>query len=63
MNPLIENPPHRVQTSSRRAFQFSLSQSSPAPLWQRARVQADGFHHGDLERTHWKKVWRSMFEQ
>jgi len=47
---------------ARRAFQFSLSQKSPAPLWQLARVQAIGFSHADLERAHWKKVWHSMLE-
>ena len=46
----------------RRAFQFSLGQKDTATLWQRARVQAVGFSHADLERTHWKKVWHSMLE-
>jgi hypothetical protein len=47
---------------ARRAFQFSLNQQTPAPLWQLARVQAIGFSHTDLERAHWKKVWHSMLE-
>jgi hypothetical protein len=44
-------------------FRFSLNRGCPAPLWQRAQVQAINFHHADLERTHWKKVWRSMYEE
>jgi hypothetical protein len=45
-----------------KAFHFSPSQDGSAPLWQLARIQAIGFRHDDLERTHWKKVWRSIFE-
>jgi hypothetical protein len=37
------------------------NQGSPAPLWLKARSRTIGFRHDDLERTHWKKVWRSMF--
>ena len=39
----------------------SLHRGSPAPLWVKARVRAMGLRRDDLERTHWKKVWRSMF--
>lgn len=45
---------------ARWAFRFSLSQKSPAPLWQQARIQAIGFRPADLEREHWEKVRRSM---
>ncbi len=38
-----------------------LNHGGPVPLWLKARIQAIGFRRGDLERTHWKKVWRSMF--
>ena len=71
MNISDENLLCRIETVGRRqafsrrtrqSFQFSISQTNPVPLWQRARVQANGFHHGDLERAHWGKVWRLMFE-
>jgi len=32
------------------------------PLWMKAQAQAIDFRHEDLERTHWKKVMRAMFE-
>jgi hypothetical protein len=41
--------------------QFSLNGGNPVPLWLKARVQAMDFRPDELERTHWKKVWRSMF--
>jgi hypothetical protein len=40
---------------------FILNRGNPVPLWLKARVQAMDFQRDDLERTHWKKVWRSMF--
>jgi hypothetical protein len=58
----LEDSLRRVSPPGQRAFQFSLSQSRPAPLWQQARVEADRFRSADLKRTHWKKVWHSMFE-
>jgi hypothetical protein len=70
MNTLVEAPLHQAETGGAcrrdirgagRAFHFSPSQGGPAPLWQRAKIQAIGFRHDDLERTHWKKVWRSIF--
>jgi hypothetical protein len=30
------------------------------PLWLKARAWMIGFRRDDLERTHWKKIWRSM---
>ena len=47
----------------RRPFRFPLSQGGSVPLWQEARTQAIGFRQADLERTHWKKVRQSMFEE
>ncbi len=41
-------------------FRIFLNQGSPAPLWLKARARAIGFRRDDLERTHWKKVSRSM---
>lgn len=41
-------------------FRIFLNQGSPAPLWLKARARAIGFRRDDLERTHWRKVWRSM---
>jgi hypothetical protein len=43
------------------AYRIFLTQGSPAPLWLKARARTIGFRHDDLERTHWKKVWRAMF--
>jgi hypothetical protein len=36
--------------------------AGPVPLWLKARARAAGFRQQELERTHWKKVWRLMFE-
>jgi hypothetical protein len=33
----------------------------PVPLWVRAMEQKIGYRSSELERTHWKKVCRSMF--
>jgi len=42
------------------AFRIFLNRGGPAPLWVKARARAMGFRRDDLERTHWKKVCRSM---
>jgi hypothetical protein len=39
-----------------------LGRGSPMPLWLKARARAVSFRRGDLARTHWKKVLRSMVE-
>jgi hypothetical protein len=39
-----------------------LDHGSPAPIWLKARAQTIGFRHGDLVRTHWRKVRRAMVE-
>jgi hypothetical protein len=39
-----------------------LNRGSPAPLWLKARARTIGFRRDDLERTHWKKLSRSMVE-
>ena len=42
------------------AFRIFLNRGNPAPLWLKARARTIGFRRDDLERTHWKKVSRSM---
>ncbi len=44
------------------AFRIFLSRGSPAPLWLKARTRTIDFRRDDLERTHWKKVSRSMVQ-
>lgn len=44
------------------AFLIALNEASPMPLWLKARARAIGFRRDDLERTHRKKVCRSMQE-
>jgi hypothetical protein len=39
---------------------ISLHQGSPVPLWLEARARTIDFRRDDLERTHWKKICRSM---
>jgi hypothetical protein len=41
--------------------QYFLDRGNPVPLWLAARSRVTGFRCDDLERTHWKKVGRSMF--
>jgi len=48
-------------TSGGKVKRFSLNRGTPVPLWLKSRVQAMDFQRDDLERTHWKKVWRSTF--
>jgi hypothetical protein len=69
MNALLEAPPREAKRVDLRhdgigvawnAFRIFLNGGSPAPLWVKARVRAIGFRRDDLERTHWKKVSRSM---
>jgi hypothetical protein len=71
MNALLEAPAHKPETVdlchddagvAGKANRISLNPDSPAPLWLKARAQTIGFRHGELERTHWRKVWRAMFE-
>jgi len=42
------------------ANKITRNQNSPMPLWLKARARTKGFGHDALERTHWKKVSRSM---
>ena len=67
----LETPAHEPQTAdlwpddaggAGQANPISLYPGNPAPLWLMARTQTMGFRHGDLVRTHWRKVWRAMFE-
>jgi hypothetical protein len=71
MNTLLEAPAHEPETVglchdddgvAGQANPISLNPDSPAPLWLKARAQTIGFGRGDLERTHWRKVWRAMVE-
>jgi hypothetical protein len=56
-------PGHNGAGAVRIMFRFSLNRGCPPPLWQQARIQAINFQHDDIERTHWKKVWRSLYEE
>jgi hypothetical protein len=44
------------------ANEIAPDRGRPAPLWLKARERTIGFRPADLKRTHWKKVWRSMFK-
>jgi len=48
--------------AARNANGSSPHRTGPVPLWLKARARAAGFRQQELERTHWKKVWRLMFE-
>jgi hypothetical protein len=72
MKTLIQTPSQKSKAGDRRQddiggvrikFRFSLWRGCPAPLWHLARMQATGFRRDDLERTHWGKIWRSMFDE
>jgi hypothetical protein len=69
MNPLLEAPACETERVDLRhdgggfawnAFRIFLNRGTPAPLWLKARGRTIGFRRDDLERTHWKKVSRSM---
>ncbi len=69
MNALLKAPAHEAKTVDLRhdgvgvawnAFRIFLNRGRPAPLWLKARARTLGFRRDDLERTHWKQVWRSM---
>jgi hypothetical protein len=70
MNALIEAPLQKAQIGNahhdsievvQRTLRFFLNHGCPTPLWHKAITQTIGFRRDELERTHWKKVWRSMF--
>jgi hypothetical protein len=46
----------------RKEYRISLDQDSPAPLWMKAKTRMIGFRRHELVQKHWRKVWRSMFE-
>ncbi len=69
MNILLEAPPHEAEAvdlchadggAAGDAYQIPLHRAGFVPLWQKARARTIGFRRNDLERTHWKKVCRSM---
>jgi hypothetical protein len=71
MNPVLEFLTHETGMAGLRrdrvgavwnANGSSPHQAGPVPLWLQARARAAGFRQQELERTHWKKVWRLMFE-
>jgi len=47
---------------ARATCQNCLNPDYPAPLWLKARAQTIDFRHNDLEKTHWKKILRSILE-
>jgi hypothetical protein len=69
INTPVEPAPCKTETEGpgggavRIIFRSSLNRGCPPPLWQRARVHALNFHHADIERAHWNKIWRSMYEE
>jgi hypothetical protein len=47
---------------ARKAKGSSPDQGWPKLRWSKATVRTIDSRRDDLERTHWKKVWRSMVE-
>jgi len=71
MNNFSETPAREVETVDlsrdgggviRKINEIYANQGCSAPLWLKTRSRLIGFRRHELERTHWKKVWRSMFE-
>jgi hypothetical protein len=71
MNPLLEAPALKAESVAlcldddevaSKEYQNSLNQGGPVPLWLVARARTMDFRRGDLVRTHWKKIGRSMVE-
>jgi hypothetical protein len=71
MNALLEAPSNQAETVglrhdddgvARKTCRISLNQGSPVLRWLEATAQTIDFELDDLERTHWKKVWRSMLD-
>ena len=71
MNPLLETPSDQAETvglrhddggGARKTGRITLNRGSPVLRWLEAAAQTIDFRLDDLERTHWKKVWRSMLD-
>ncbi len=71
MNTLLEAPAHEAETVdlrhddvgvARKACRISLNQGRSELRWLKATVRTIDSRRDDLERMHWKKVWRSMVE-
>ena len=70
MNTLLEAPAHETETVDLRRDDVGVvrkAKGSPPNQgrfklrWLKAVVRTIDSRRDDLERTHWKKVWRSMF--
>jgi len=70
MNPLLEAAEtvdlcHDDAGVARKTCRITLNQGRPVLRWLEATTQTIDlidFRLDDLERTHWKKVWRSMLD-
>jgi hypothetical protein len=71
MNTLLKATAQEIETDYRRhdntkgdrnAKASLRNQGIVVPLWLKARARTIGLGREDLERSHWKKVWRSMDE-
>lgn len=58
----VTNAFRRSGGSVRQANGNSPNRGEPLPLWLKARARTLGIRRGDLERMHWRKVWRFMVE-
>jgi hypothetical protein len=71
MNLLLEAPSSQAETAglrhddagvARKACRISLDQGRSVVRWLEATARTIDFGRDDIERTHWKKVWRSMLD-
>ena len=69
MNTLLEAPAHEAETVDfrhddvgvvRKANKSPLNQGRSGLRWLKATVRTINSRRDDLERTHWKKIGRSM---
>jgi hypothetical protein len=71
MNTLLEAPAHEAETVDlrpddvgvvRKANGSPPNQGRSEWRWLKATVRTIDSRRDDLERTHWKKIWRSTVE-
>lgn len=71
MNTLLEAPAHEAETAGlrpddagvvRKANGSPPNQGRSELRWLKATIRTIDSRRDDLERTHWKKIWRSMVE-
>ena len=70
MNIFLEVPSHNAATPDLRhddgvdwnAYSISLNRGSSTPLWLKAIARTIDFRRDDLERTHWRKLGRTMLD-